>query len=461
MKKGLFLLLIMLAVLISGCVVKKDIDYTEECGTENPDPTKCEQSYVNCVAYNYMKDWYLWYEHLPEINIADYATLGDMLSKLKYVDGETVVDRFSYSVKKVDHDNYYAGKRYGMGTSWKRDEANRLFVSLVYPESPAGIAGLKRGQEILELNGFTVAQLDKNKLYNQEHAADEGFIAKTDWDNVYDAEKQGEAVAMKLLENGTDEINTTVYLDDYTMKSVLKTSVVDNNGVKTGYLHFKAFITPSKDELNEAFVTFKAEEIQELVLDMRYNGGGLVSISQHLINLIAGPALEGEKIIKIMYNDKHSDSNSNYLGKVLENSMNLKKVAIIASRGTASASEMVINSLAPFIEVSVIGDTTYGKPVGMNALDICDQTIVPITFKNANAVDFGDYYFGIPATCTASDDYKHDFGDVEEASMKEALYYLKNGKCSETLKNYGVKGPLLETLIPFELKGMNRIDYTF
>lgn len=447
MKKGFFLLLIILAVLISGC----QNDYHEPC----------DQVSINKKAYLYMKEWYLWYEHLPQINVADYATLGDMLSAVKYVEGNDVVDRFSYSVKKVDHDNYYAGKRYGMGTSWKRDEENRLFVSLVYPESPAGTAGLKRGQEILELNGFTVAQLDENKLYNQEHADDDGFVAKTDWDNVYDAEKQGEAVDIKLLENGSDEVNTTVYLDDYTMSSVLKASVVDNDGVKTGYLHFKAFITPSETELNEAFATFKSEEIQELVLDMRYNGGGLVKISQHLINLIAGPSVDGEKIIKIMYNDKHTESNSNYMGSVLENSMNLKKVAVIATRGTASASEMVINSLAPFIEVSVIGDTTYGKPVGMNALDICDQTIVPITFKNANAVDFGDYYFGIPATCQSEDDFKHDFGNAEEASMKEALHYLKNGKCSETLKYRGFERPLLETLIPFELIGMNRIDYTF
>lgn len=433
--------------------------FLSACQNEYHEP--CDQTSINRKAYLYMKEWYLWYEHLPQINVADYESLGDLITAIKYSEGEKVVDRFSYSVKKVDHDNYYAGKRYGMGTSWKRDDDNRLFVSMVYPESPAGTAGLKRGQEILEINGYTVAQLDENKLYNKEHRDDDGFIEKTDWDNVYDAEKKGEAVDIKVLENGTEEIDTTVYLDDYTMNSVLKTTVVDNEGVKTGYLHLKAFITPSEGELDESFAFFKEEEISELVVDLRYNGGGLVRISQQLINLIAGPTVEGEKIIKIIYNSKHQESNSNYLGKVLDNSLNLKKVAFITTSGTASASEMVINSLAPFVEVSVIGDTTYGKPVGMNALDICDQTIVPITFKNANAVDFGDYYFGIPATCQSGDDFKHDFGDVDELSMKEALYYLKNGKCTETLKHRSFESPLLETLIPFELKGMNRIDYTF
>ena len=446
MKKAAFSILMSL-VMITSC----QNDYHEPC----------DQISVNKKAYLYMKEWYLWYEHLPEINIADYETLGDMLSALKYVDGDTVVDRFSYSVKKVDHDNYYAGKRYGMGTSWKRDDDNRLFVTLVYPESPAGNAGLKRGQEILEINGYTVAELDENKLYNQEHADDTGFTAKTDWDNVYNAEKKGEAVNIKLLENGADAIDTTVYLDDYTMNSVLGTAIVDNGGVKTGYLNFKAFINSSKDELDEAFSFFKTEGIEELIVDLRYNGGGLVSVSQYLINLIAGPSVEGEKIIKIMYNDKHPEANSNYMGHVLENSMDLKKVAFITTRGTASASEMVINSLAPFVKVAVIGDTTYGKPVGMNALDICDQTIVPITFKNANAVDFGDYYFGISATCLSDDDFKHDFGDIEESSMKEALYYLKNGRCSDMLRYRGIERPYLEDIIPFDLKGMDRIDYTF
>lgn len=433
--------------------------FISACQNDYHEP--CDQASINKKAYLYMKEWYLWYEHIPQINVADYETLSDMLSAVKYVDGDTVVDRFSYSVKKVDHDNYYAGKRYGMGTSWKRDDENRLFVSLVYPESPAGKAGLKRGQEILEINGYTVAELDENKLYNQEHKNDEGFTAKTDWDNVYDAEKKGEAVDIKLLENGTDTVDTTVYLDDYTMNSVLGASIVDNSGVKTGYLNFKAFINSSKDELDEAFSYFKENGIEELVVDLRYNGGGLVAVSQYLINLIAGPAVEDEKIIKIMYNDKHPEANSNYMGHVLENSMDLKKVAFITTRGTASASEMVINSLSPFIEVSVIGDTTYGKPVGMNALDICDQTIVPITFKNANAADFGDYFFGIPATCLSDDDFKHDFGDIEESSMKEALYYLKNGSCSDTLRYRGIERPYPEDIIPFELQGMNRIDYTF
>ena len=463
--KYVFLTVLAVTVFLSGCDAflahDADKEYYSVCERRYPDADSCDQAYINCIAYAYMKDWYLWYELLPKIDPADFATLGDMIKVLRYVDDGVLVDRFSYSTKKEEHENYYSGKRYGMGTSWKRDEENKLFVTMVYPTSPADVAGLKRGQRILEMNGFTVEELDANAAYNKEHSGDEGFEKKTDWTDVYNAENEGEPVAMKLLEDG-EEVETVVYLGDYSMKSVLKTEILNNSGVKTGYIHFKAFITPSEEELNEAFSAFKKEKIEELVVDMRYNGGGLVRISEQLINLIAGKTVKDEHIIKILYNDKHSDSNSHYTGKVLDSSMELEKVAFITTKGTASASEMVINSLQPFIEVSVIGATTYGKPVGMNAKNICDQTIVPITFKNANAVNFGDYYHGIPATCNSIDDYKHDFGDEREASLKEALNYLKTGKCSSgalTLRN--VKTQYIEDLIPFELKGMNKMDYTF
>jgi len=458
--------ILLLIVSVSGCEAflthDADVEYYSVCERRYPDADECSQAFINCMAYAYMKDWYLWYEHLEKIEPADFTTLSDMVKALRYKEGDVQIDRFSYSVKKEEHDNYYSGKRYGMGTSWKRDEENRLFVTIVYPTSPADVAGLKRGQEILEINGFTVEELDANAAYNQEHSSDADFVKKTDWSNVYNAENEGEPVNIQLFEDGEKVIETTVYLGDYTQQSVLKTAIIDNQGVKTGYIHFKAFITPSAEELNEAFAEFKKEKIEELVVDLRYNGGGLVRISEQLINLIAGKTVKDEHIIKILYNDKHTDSNSHYSGKVLDSSMDLKKVAFITTKGTASASEMVINSLDPFIEVSVIGATTYGKPVGMNSRSICDQTIVPITFKNANAVDFGDYYHGIPADCNSDDDFKHDFGDERESSLKEALNYLKTGKCSETamtLRN--VKPKYIEDLIPFELKGMNRVDYTF
>ncbi|MGI6393582.1 MAG: S41 family peptidase [bacterium] len=465
MRNFAFIFFSIALILLSGCDAflthNTDLEYYSVCERKFKDEEECSQPFINCIGYAYMRDWYLWYDKLPLIDPSAYSSLASMIKDVRYEENGLLVDRFTYSTKKEEHESYYAGKRYGMGTSWKRDDENKLFVYMVYPSSPADTAGLKRGQQILEINGFTVEELDENATHNKEHAKDDDFVKKTDWNDVYDAENEGEPVEMKLLEKG-EEIVTTVYLGDYTAKSVLKSTIIDNSGVKTGYIHFKAFITPSKEELDDVFKEFKKEKVKELVLDMRYNGGGLVRIAEQLINLIAGGLVNNEKIIKILYNDKHSDANSHYTGKALSNSLDLKKIAVITTKGTASASEMVINSLEPFIKVAVIGEVTYGKPVGMNAKNICDQTIVPITFKNANVEDYGDYYHGIPATCGSVDDFKHDFGDKDELSLKEALNYLKTGKCSESsavLKD--IKPRYLEELIPFELKGANKMDYTF
>ena len=448
MKKRSFFLFLVSFLLLVSC--------------ENSIAPECSQDSVNRHAYAYLKEWYLWYEHLPAVNPADFESLDKMIAALKYREGDKVIDRFSYSVKKEEHDNYYAGKRYGMGMSMQRDEENAVYISLVYPESPAGVAGLKRGQKLVSMNGVTVEELDENGVYNKEHRGDVGFEEKTDWNNVYNAENKGEEVQFKVLEEG-EEFETTVILDDYIGKSVLASKVLDNDGVKTGYLHFKSFITSSEDELNEVFAGFKNENVTELVLDLRYNGGGLVRIARQLVNLIAGDKVKGDDIIKLIYNNKHPEQNTSYKGEVLKNSLSgIKKVAVIVSSGTASASEMVINSLTPYVEVSLIGETTYGKPVGMNSKDICDQTIVPITFKYANSQDYGDFFLGMEADCAADDDFKHDFGDEREEELSVALYRLSNGKCPS---NAAVKSAktrkTIEELIPVELKGMGKIDYTF
>ena len=130
---------------------------------ENSIEADCSQASVNRHAFAYLKEWYLWYEHLPAINPADYESLDKMIAVVKYREGDKLIDRFSYAVKKEEHDNYYAGKRYGMGMSMMRDEENNIYISMVYPESPAGVAGLKRGQKLLAMNGVTVEELDENE----------------------------------------------------------------------------------------------------------------------------------------------------------------------------------------------------------------------------------------------------------------------------------------------------------
>jgi hypothetical protein len=110
----------------------------------------------------------------------------------------------------------------------------------------------------------------------------------------------------------------------------------------------------------------------------------------------------------------------------------LSRLVVITTRGSASASEAVINGLRPFIPVTVVGDTTFGKPVGQYGYDFCDKTLYPVAFQVRNSRGEGDYFSGIPVDCAADDDLEHQIGDEGEASLAEALHFVRTGSCSAT-----------------------------
>ncbi len=151
----------------------------------------------------------------------------------------------------------------------------------------------------------------------------------------------------------------------------------------------------------------KAAGATELVLDLRYNGGGLVDVAVHLASLIGGTRTNGQVMLNYVHNDK--------IGPVLnkttrftspDEALNLQRLVVITTRSSASASELVINSLRPFIPVTVIGDTTYGKPVGQYGLRFCDKVLYPVAFSIKNANLEGDFFDGIAVDCAAGDDYR-------------------------------------------------------
>jgi hypothetical protein len=216
-----------------------------------------------------------------------------------------------------------------------------------------------------------------------------------------------------------------------TIPTVSLTSVVDIDGRKVGYLFFRNFVQPSKAALTEAFAALKTAGATELVLDLRYNGGGLVEVAVDLASLIGGTRTSGQVMLNYVHNDR--------IGPILnkstrfanpEQALNLQRLVVITTRGSASASELVINSLRPYIPVTIIGDTTYGKPVGQYGLRFCDKVLYPVAFSIKNANLEGDFFDGLAVDCAAGDDYTHQLGDPAEASFAEALTFVRTGACS-------------------------------
>jgi carboxyl-terminal processing protease len=197
-----------------------------------------------------------------------------------------------------------------------------------------------------------------------------------------------------------------------------------------GYLLFRNFVTPSYAALDEAFAALRETRATELVVDLRYNGGGLVDVAVHLGSLVGGTFTEGRVFAEYRHNDRNTALDETLRFESPAQALGLSRLVVITTRSSASASELVINSLRPHLPVVVIGDTTYGKPVGQYGFDFCDKVLAPVSFSMVNADGQGDYFAGIAPTCLAADDIEHDLGAADEASLGEALFYIQAGSCS-------------------------------
>lgn len=214
--------------------------------------------------------------------------------------------------------------------------------------------------------------------------------------------------------------------------------IIDDLGKKVGYLNLRTFIVGSADaDLRDAFQTFKDQGVTELIIDFRYNGGGLIRIAD-LMGDLMGAGNVGQVWSKTVLRDSKSSENSTTNIRTASQAIAPTKVAFIGRGGTASASELVINSMLPYLgnNVALIGTNTFGKPVGQFGFDRteCDDRLRAVAFKTTNANDEGEYFSGlagvVPNTCRANDDIFRQLGDPAEASIATALDFLAGGSCT-------------------------------
>jgi C-terminal processing protease CtpA/Prc len=384
---------------------------------------QCSQNWQNGYVYDLLQDTYLWYNQVAEgVDHTNFTSPAALLESVR-----PAIDRWSYITSKDNYYNYSEeGKFYGMGCSVEFDLNKNLWVRFVYDGSPADEAGIARSDEILSINGRS------SSLFADLEAV---------WDEIYRYESA--EVEFRTQSGWTQ--TRTLASDWVTINAVLHRDLIEIDDVKIGYLVFKTFIEPAEAELDAAFAYFKRQGVDELILDLRYNGGGRISIALHLASLIAGENTNDEVFCKTHHNDKYSRYDAADLFSLPTYALGLDRVFVISTSSTCSASELIINGLSPFMEVVQVGGSTCGKPVGMYAHDFCDSVILPIEFKSANAQDETDYFDGLAPTCAAEDDLTRQFGDQEEEALKTALYYIANGACPDpmdTVRSLQAEGPL-------------------
>lgn len=375
---------------------------------------------VNQELLNLMDSYYLWYNQMPVVNPQDYSNPAELMDALRV----NPPDKWSYVTTRAEFEAYYNQAAYvGFGFGSGFDADGNLYISFVFKSSPLAAEGVGRGWQILTIDGETPT----TNNYSDLIGASEVGVSKT----------------FVFKSPGGENYEYTFTKNEISMNTVLFDSVYTYGTSKVGYFVLESFIDKTKEELNTVFSNFKSAGVNELIVDLRYNGGGEVIVSKYLANLIGGSVAFGKVYATSAHNDKHSDLNCSYLFSAESNSLSLNRVIFITTSGTASASELVINGLKPFMDVALVGKNTHGKPVGMyiftfNDPDI-DWAFVPVCFSMYNANNEGDYYNGLQVTVAANDDILVPFGDTDESSLNASLSYLgvtTKGNTAKSIKPF-------------------------
>ena len=329
------------------------------------------------------------------------------------------------------------------------DTPRKLTVSYTQPNSPA-TGNIIRGSTILKIDGIDFVN---------------GIESPAEADKVNEAlfpSIEGIEHTFVIQDSGDTQARTV------TLKSALVTTIpvhnvktFDTSSGKVGYFQFNEHIATAPEHLHNAVTTLKEAQVDDLILDLRYNGGGAIYVAQLLSSMIADPGIVNDKVFnRSKFNDKHqtidpvtketitddlfADKYSD-MGFVSDDpipNLGLNRVFILTGAGTCSASELIINALNGVdIQVISIGSKTCGKPYGFYPTDNCATTYFSIQISASNAKGFGDYSEGFTpansntsggvrlAGCAVSDDISHQLGSVDEAQLAAALHYRETGTC--------------------------------
>jgi len=381
--------------------------------------------------------WYLWNDLLPaNIDIANYASPEALVIQVTEEFGPQdanggPLDRFSsVGSAAADAQFFGEGQYEGFGFSWRLLGNEDLRIVRVHSDSPANVGGLGRGQLILRINGRTVADITAN----------EGVSAALTGSSI--------EFQMQRVDSSIFTVSITEGL--VTIDPIPQWRIIDaGNGRNVGYIEFAQFISTANPVFETVFAAFKAANVNDVIIDMRYNGGGLVSTAERLADYLGGDVAENLVFTDTRFNaDRAADNDRTAFFGRLGNSISLSRLVVIATSGTASASEAIANGLEPHVDVTIVGSDTRGKPVGQVGFEFCEKVIRPTSFQLFNANGFGDYFDGLPVDCAAADDLNADVGDDTDPNLVSALSYLENNACPVVLAPGGISKPQSLDTVP-------------
>jgi carboxyl-terminal processing protease len=406
---------------------------------------------------SWTNEYYLWYDEVPDVDTGILAT-ADYFQRMKtpvITDSGQPKDRFHFSLPTdewIGIATSSSGADYGLRYVVEGSGSSRqLRVSFVEPDPAPSVrtANIRRGATLVAVDGIQIATVSTN----EEVAAVNAALLPSE---------VGESHVFEIRDTGQSATRTvTLTAARITTNPVPLVKVLPTASGDVGYLLFNDHVASSEAKLADAVQTLNAAGISDLVLDMRYNGGGLLAIASQLAYMIAGPANTAGKVFEYtVFNDKYPDTNP-FTGQPLEPflftstgqgfslpegdplpSLNLSRLFVLVSEDTCSASESLINGLRGInIPVILIGGTTCGKPYGFVPRDNCGTTYFSVQLRGENEVRFGEYGEGFsPANdlsangvkvegCAAADGLNSALGSASEKMLSTALAYRETGVC--------------------------------
>jgi carboxyl-terminal processing protease len=395
---------------------------------------------------SFMNETYLWYQDIPQVDPAGYTAEAYRNSTYKALDAYfralkttkrtasgKLVDEFSYTVNTADLVKQQSGivSGYGIRFAFIQNTPPRLLrVLYVEQGSPGQAAGVQRGDTVTSIDNVNINDNTQAGIDVLNAGLNPTVASKT---TVFGLQAPG-ALPRTVSVTSSDNIAVSPV-------SLTSTFVVGSNTV--GYLTLNSFgAYNAEKQLIDAVGQLKAANINELVLDLRYNGGGFLAIAAELAWMIGDANLAGKTFEKSTCNDKNPFAKCNTADAFQQTSLGfsvakgqtlpqlgLKRVFVLTSSSTCSASESVINGLAPFMQVVRIGSTSCGKPYGFYFTPNCGTSYAAMQLKGVNAVGFGDYADGFAPTCQVADDLSKPRGDANELMLAGALKYISTGSC--------------------------------
>jgi len=396
-----------------------------------PTPAACSLRARQDWALAQLTEWYLFPTLLDAtVNPAAHATVDSYIDALVAPARAQNRDRYFTYLTSIAEENafYQQGETAGFGMRLGYDtSANRVFVIEAFEGAPALAGGLDRGTELLQISGQTVSSL-------MASGGPQAVIQALGPDTV-GTSRQFTVRQLSGVEQTVTLSKTVFSIDPVSDRYGAK--ILADGARRIGYLNMRTFIDTSDANLRAAFADFKAQGVTELIVDLRYNGGGLISIAE-LFTELMGLGRDGQVLGYVTFRDSKAAENETITFTAQAQAIAPTKIAFIGTRSTASASEMVINGMVPFMggNMALVGTNTYGKPVGQIALDqaVCDDRLRAVALKIENASHQGDYYNGLATTvgttCRASDDISRQLGDPDEAMVRAALDYLAGRSCT-------------------------------